>query len=108
MEDFTEGTWWGGRSVAFKMAEVVPRGRLIVTGTISAADVVTIGGVASYRCGLDDGTGQLDVIFLGRRHVSGLDVDTRCTVEGTARSEGDRLVVWNPLYRFEVLDFPWD
>jgi hypothetical protein len=94
--------------VAREIAEAVPRGRLVVTGTISIADVVTVGGVASYRCDLDDGIGQLGVLFLGQRQVAGLGVGTRCTVEGSARSEGDRVVAWNPLYRLEVPEFDWD
>jgi hypothetical protein len=106
--DFTEASWWGGQPVARKIGEAVPRGRLVVTGTVVAATTVPVGGVASYCCVIDDETGQVDLIFLGRRGVAGLDVGARCTVEGTARSEGDRLVVWNPLYRFEALGLDGD
>ena len=69
--EFTQAACWGGRPVARKIADVVPRGRVVVTGE------------------------------LGRRSVAGLAVGTRCTVEGTARMEDGRLVVWNPLYRIE-------
>jgi hypothetical protein len=107
-EDFTEGPWWGGRPVARKIDEVVPRGRIVITGTVAGAETVPIAGVASYCCVIDDGTGRVDLIFLGRRRVPGLDVGSRCTVEGTGRLEGDRLVVWNPHYRLEAHDLHWD
>jgi hypothetical protein len=90
--------------VARQIAEAVPRGRLVVTGTVVATKTVLAGGVASYCGVLDDGTGQVDLLFLGQREVRGLKVGSRCTVEGTARSERHRLVVWNPLYRLEALD----
>ena len=77
--DFNEASWWGGQPVARKIGEAV-----------------------------SPETGQVDLIFLGRPGVAGLDVGARCTVEGTARSEGDRLVVWNPLYRFEALGLDGD
>jgi hypothetical protein len=54
-----------------------------------------------YRCTLDDGTGQVDLLFIGRRLVSGLTVGARCHVEGTARMDRGPLTPWNPLYRLE-------
>jgi hypothetical protein len=103
-EGFTEGSWWGGRPVARKIGEVVPRGRLVVTGTIVEAKMVLVVDIASYCCVVGDGTGQVDLIFLGRRVVPGLGVGSGCTVEGTVTYEGDRLVVWNPLYRLDSFD----
>ncbi|HVX21566.1 MAG TPA: universal stress protein [Acidimicrobiales bacterium] len=76
----------------------------MITGTVSAATVVTRGTSPTYRCTLDDGTGQLDLLFLGRRSVPGLTVGMRCSAEGTVLAEGSRLVVWNPLYRLETPD----
>jgi hypothetical protein len=107
-DEFTQGPSWGGRPVARKVGEVVPRGRVVATGRIVTALTVPVGGVDSYCCVIDDETGQLDLMFLGRRQVPGLAVGRRCTVEGTVRPEGERLVVWNPLYRLEALDLHWD
>jgi hypothetical protein len=99
--EFTQDACWGGRPVARKIADAVPRGRVVVTGVVYSTEVRTEHGTASYLCMLDDRTGALGLLFLGRRSVAGLAVSTRCTVEGTARMEGGRLVVWNPLYRIE-------
>ena len=67
----------------------------------SAADVDARHGTGFYVCLLDDGTGEIGLLFLGPPSVAGMVVGTRCTVEGTARIAGGRLVVWNPLYRIE-------
>jgi hypothetical protein len=55
----------------------------------------------SFRCRFDDGSGQLDLLFIGRARVPGLVAGTRCTLEGTVRTEGTLFVVWNPLYRID-------
>lgn len=92
---------WGGRPIARRISEAVPRGRVIVSGVIRTAVAKASHGSASYVCTLDDGTGELGLVFLGRRHVAGLVAGERCTVEGTAMMDGGRLLVWNPRYRFE-------
>lgn len=100
--EFTEADSWGGRPVARKIAEAIPRGRVVVTGVVYSSEVVDVHGTPSYLCLLDDGTGELGLLFLGRRRVAGMVVGTRCTVEGTARMADGRLIVWNPFYRIEL------
>jgi hypothetical protein len=102
--EFTQSAYWAGRPVAVKIAEAESRGRLVVTGTIVEASTEWTQGVTSARFVLDDGTGQLDLVFLGRPQVAGLSVGAGCTVEGTARIDHNRAVVWNPLYRIEPAD----
>jgi len=100
--DFTTAATWAGRPVARKVADARPRGRVVVTGTICAEEAVSRERSPAYCCTLDDGTGHLDLLFLGRSRIPGVAVGTRCRVEGTARTESGRLVVWNPLYRLET------
>jgi RecG-like helicase len=100
--DLTDGVVWGGRPVAHQIVDVAPRQQLVVTGTISGTESVTAGGAVSYRCHLDDGTGRISLVFLGRRRVPGLTVGTRCRVEGTVQDRRGRLELWNPLYRIEA------
>jgi hypothetical protein len=99
--EFTQSPYWAGRPVAYKIADAQPRGRVVVTGTIIDIATLEIEGVTSSRYVLDDATDQLDLLFLGRPRVAGLSIGTSCTAEGTARLDGDRLVVWNPLYCVE-------
>ena len=81
--EFTDAACWGGRPVAYKIADAEPRGRVLVTGAVCRAEVVVRYGTLSYLCLLDDGTGEIGLRFLGCRGVAGMVVGTRCTVEGT-------------------------
>ena len=99
--EFTSAAEWGGRPVARVIAAAVPRAKVVVSGDVVEVGVGVLGPAPSYRCRLDDGSGQLDLLFIGRTSIPGLVVGTRCTVEGTARAEGNLLVVWNPLYRID-------
>ncbi len=104
-DGFTDSACWGGRPVARTIADAVPRGRVVVTGVIYSTQVSKEHGTDSYECLMDDGTGEIGLLFLGRRRVAGMMVGTRCTVEGTARMQGGRLLVWNPLYRIEAANY---
>ena len=73
-------------------------------GTVVAVSLQRAGSPDGYRCVFDDGTGQIDLLFLGRTEVPGLKPDARCYVEGTARMDHGRLTVWNPLYRLELAE----
>jgi RecG-like helicase len=106
--ELTSESAWCGRPIARKVRDVRPRSRLVVTGTICAAETVRFGGSPAYRVVLEDGTGELDALFLGRSTVGGLVVGARCSVEGTAQVTRGRLVVWNPLYKLESEDRPND
>jgi hypothetical protein len=103
-DEFTEADNWGGRSIARKIVDAVPRGRVVVSGVVRTTRTNTAHGPLSFECTLDDGTGEIDLLFLGRRTVDGIVARSCVTVEGTARMEGGRLVVWNPLYRIEPSD----
>jgi hypothetical protein len=102
--EFTSASEWGGRPVARVIADALPRGRIVVTGTVVEVATVQVAHASSYRCLLEDGSGQVGLLFIGRNAIPGLAVGTRCTVEGTVRRDDDGLVVWNPLYRLERKD----
>ncbi|MGO8876166.1 MAG: hypothetical protein ACLQNG_10445 [Acidimicrobiales bacterium] len=86
-------------AVARQVADAQPRRRVLLTGQISATDMTALGSGCAYRCVLCDATGEIDLLFLGRSRVAGLEVGARCEIAGTARCDGGRFVVWNPLYR---------
>ncbi|HEX4865123.1 MAG TPA: hypothetical protein VFV02_13720 [Acidimicrobiales bacterium] len=98
---FTDGESWNGRPIGRKIIDAEPRARAAVTGLIVHIDRVLIGSSASGRFVLDDGTGEVDLVFLGRPKVAGLSLGSCLTVEGTVRIEDSRLVIWNPIYRIE-------
>ena len=104
-EERVVGPTWHGLPMVMELRAAFERCRVAVSGTVAAvlasADEPGRPIFLGYRCVLDDGTGQIDLVFLGRDNVPGLGVGMRCHVEGTARMDRGRLAVWNPLYRLE-------
>jgi two-component system sensor histidine kinase KdpD len=100
--ELTDSAFWEGLPVARRVIDARPRARVVATGTIVATEVTSRGSSPVFCCTLHDGSGELDVLFLGRSSVPGFSVGTRCSVEGLALNEDNRLAVWNPLYRFEA------
>jgi two-component system sensor histidine kinase KdpD len=100
--ELTDASSWEGLPVARRVIDGRPRARVVITGMIVETQVVSRGNSPVYRCTLEDGSGELDILFLGRSSVPGFSVGTRCSVEGLALKEDNRLAVWNPLYRFEA------
>jgi hypothetical protein len=99
----TGGDLWGGPPVVTDLGFAVSRCRVVATGTIVPVPASAAGHPSSYRCTLFDGTGQIDLLFLGRPQVRGMTLGARCRVEGTARMDHGRLTLWNPLYDLEPL-----
>jgi predicted thioesterase len=100
---FTSTPDWQGRPVARTAGAAEARQRAVVTGTVISAGEVKTGDIVSYQCLIDDGTGTLGALFLGRR-VAGMAIGRRCTVEGTVQAVGGEKVIWNPLFQVEADD----
>jgi hypothetical protein len=84
-------------SAAFERCRVAASG-IIVSASLWSREEGELQALG-YRCVLDDGTGRIDLLFVGRYRVPGLVPGARCHVEGTARLDHGRLTLWNPLYR---------
>ena len=65
---------------------------------------MSLGGTPTFRCVLADHTGQIDLLFLGRAAVAGLEPGRRCRAVGTAAARDGRAVLWNPRYWLEPPD----
>jgi hypothetical protein len=105
--DFSDAGAWAGRGLVQRVMDARPRDRLVVRGMIRTTGKRVTGETTAFTCVLDDGTGEVDLVFLGRPFVPGLGVGVTCTIEGTARVESGRLEIWNPFYRIEPPPVPW-
>ncbi len=92
---------WGGRPVARRIVEAGARQRVVVTGDVVGAEWRVWRDTIARVFVLDDSSGKLMIAFTGVRDVPGMEVGTRCTVEGTVLADEAEPVVWNPFYRFE-------
>ena len=69
-----------------------------VAGRIKTIRVQPRAGVSSLECTIADGTGQLLLVFQGRRRVAGIEPGAHVVVEGMVAARGRSLVMVNPLY----------
>jgi RecG-like helicase len=96
--EFTDSHSWAGRPVVRCIADAQERSRIVVTGTVVSARTVALGATTAYECVIEDGTGALTLVFVGRNSVPGVMSGAVCTVEGTIRLDRGHLAVWNPFY----------
>ena len=80
--------------------------RVTVAGVIRSVTTETVGPSPAVRCVLADGSGQLDLLFLGQASVAGLARGRRCTAEGRVSAYEGRLVIWNPRYELAPPESP--
>ena len=78
--------------------EVQARRQAKVTGRVVAVRVQPWGGAATLEATLSDGTGQVTIVFLGRRHVGGVKPGALMTAEGVLGTHGNRVAMLNPVY----------
>jgi RecG-like helicase len=78
--------------------ELRPRQRARVSGRIRAVRVQAGAGVPSVECTMADDTGQLMLVFQGRRRVPGIEPGARLVVEGMVGERGRRVAMVNPLF----------
>ncbi|WP_062311613.1 OB-fold nucleic acid binding domain-containing protein [Demequina rhizosphaerae] len=80
------------------IAEVTPRGIARVSGRVVAIQVEPSDAPPAFTVRLEDGTGRIDAIFMGRREVPGIAPGTHLSLEGRV-CETDALPrLYNPRY----------
>jgi hypothetical protein len=76
-----------------------PRQLASVAGRLRTVVLRTDGRSPSVEAALFDGTGQVALVWMGRRRIVGLEAGTRLVARGRVAQLGDgRLVVYNPTY----------
>jgi amino acid transporter len=75
------------------------RDQVRVKGQVRSMRVAPQRDVPTLECLIDDGSGTLLAVFLGRRALAGVTVGTRIELTGTAGVHQHRLAILNPSYR---------
>jgi RecG-like helicase len=75
------------------------RQRVTVEGRVRTIRVQPLAGASSLELILEDGTGSMSIVFLGRPKIPGIDVGTKLRAEGIAGQHHSRLAVLNPAYQ---------
>jgi hypothetical protein len=76
------------------------RERARFAGVVSRITVRPVHGFDALEIELYDGSGELSVLWLGRRTIPGLTLGSRLVVEGVLGLERDRRRVVNPTFEF--------
>jgi RecG-like helicase len=86
---------------AVAIAEAPLRVPVKVAGVVRRITVLPMEGNESLEAVISDGTGELTVVFMGRRALPGLTLGTRVIVEGAAGRQRDgTLRTVNPKFEF--------
>lgn len=96
-EELSESIRYGCTPVA----ELPQRQRATVHGVIRSVTLRPRQGVPALEAELYDGSGTLDLVWLGRREISGIEPGRRGTFEGLVCGVDGRRTVYNP--RYELL-----
>ena len=84
---------------AVPLADLEPRKLAVVAGRLRAVVHRTDGRSPSVEAELFDGTGQVALVWMGRRRIVGLEAGTRLVARGRVAQLGDgRLAIYNPTY----------
>jgi RecG-like helicase len=82
------------------LIDEIERGKTIqVTGVIKSATVKPSSQIPSYEVEVFDGSGNLVVIWQGRKHVAGVEPGTRIEVEGRVTFLSGKPCLHNPVYK---------
>ncbi|MCU1489820.1 MAG: amino acid/polyamine/organocation transporter, superfamily, partial [Acidimicrobiaceae bacterium] len=75
-----------------------PRQRAKVAGRVRSVRVQPGAGISTLECTLADETGQIDLVFQGRRLVPGIQPGAKLIAEGMVGQRARRLAMINPSY----------
>lgn len=84
------------------IATVPNRRRAQVSGVVRSVMLRPREGVPAVAAEVYDGTGTLDVVWLGRRRIAGVEPGRRLKVEGLVCSLGGRPTMYNPRYELRA------
>jgi len=78
------------------IVEAQPRQHVRLAGRVRALRVQPLKGVPTLECTVVDSTGEMVVVFLGRREIAGVKIGTRLAVEGTVGTHLGKRAILNP------------
>ncbi|NMR19386.1 OB-fold nucleic acid binding domain-containing protein [Cellulomonas fimi] len=77
------------------------RRRSTVNGVLRSVTLRPREGVPALEAELYDGTGTVDLVWLGRREISGIEPGRRGSFEGMACTVVGRSTIYNPRYELQ-------
>jgi RecG-like helicase len=85
-----------------RIAEAPRRRTVRIAGVIHRITVLPVGGRESLEALVSDGTGDVVVVFMGRRGIGGLSLGTHVVVEGVLGDQRGTARMINPRLEFSA------
>jgi RecG-like helicase len=79
---------------------ITARSRVRIGGEVRSVRIVPRAGAPALEVTVSDGRGSVVGVFLGRRKIAGLSPGRRVSFEGVTARDGNRYLVFNPVYEF--------
>jgi hypothetical protein len=86
------------REQAVSIAEAPTREQVTVSGVLRTVTLRPRGGVPALEAELDDGSGVITVVWLGRRRITGVEPGRSVSVTGCIGTQGGAPLMFNPRY----------
>lgn len=80
------------------VAHLTDRHRANVSGVLRSVTVRPREGVRALEAEMYDGSGVLELVWLGRREIAGIEPGRRLRVEGMVCERDGRRTIFNPCY----------
>jgi hypothetical protein len=88
-------TWRDGIT---PIGDVRWRDRVTIAGRVQTLRVKSSAGGTSLEAVIEDDTGAMSIVFIGRKHIGGFEVGTKLRAQGMAAEHRGRLAILNPAY----------
>ena len=88
-----------GRSGATPIAEAPDRVRVTLRGALRTVTLRPRAGVPALEAELNDGSGVITIVWLGRRRIAGIEPGRAIEVEGRIGAHAGTRVMYNPRYQ---------
>ena len=92
--------WAANVPGSVRIAEAPPRSRVKLAGVVRRITVRPLEGHESLEAILSDGTGEVTVVWMGRRAIRGLSLGTRLVVDGLLAEQRSEKRMVNPSFEF--------
>ncbi len=92
--------WASNVPDAVRIADAPVRTPVKLAGVVKRITVRPLEGYESLEALLSDGTGEVSVVWMGRRAIPGLTLGTRVVVEGVVGQQREIRKMVNPRFEF--------
>jgi hypothetical protein len=80
------------------IADARARVRARFEGDVRRIRIHSLAAVSTLEVQLDDGSGRISALFMGRRGIGGIECGRRLAIEGTPVAGERGLTLYNPAY----------